>query len=262
MFVLLFFADKTHLDNPSLANIAEGSIPTENSAAGQGLPPLAPDEKLDGWIKALESAKESEKLRILDSIVVSLQSRKRYAYASDYALAKVRADSSFQHLLQAGLLSYEATKLDYVRMDSSLFRRYSGRSIGLLRAALEQDSTNEEALLTLGLALVESGVPQNSMQGIMTIRKVLELNPQNVEASFHLGMFSIQTGQFEKAKARFEEVLRLQPTHEQAKYQLAYCLAQLGQRAEAQALLAALIAQSKDKALQAQAQNLMNSLSR
>jgi len=260
VFILLFFADKTHLENPTIADISVGTIPDKTRTAGEGLPPLAPDNKLDKWVNILNRSNETEKPRLLDSIIVSLQSRKRFAYASDYANELIKLDSSLQNRLLAGELSYQATKLDFIQADSSLFRRYSNRSLTNLKKVVAQAPENDRALLTLGLAYIESGVAQNSMMGIQTIRKVLEINPQNADASFHLGMFSIQTGQYDKAKERFEEVLRLRPDDHQAKFQLAYSLAQLGDILRAKLMLQEVIGQTKDTQLKVLAQNLFNSL--
>ena len=50
---------------------------------------------------------------------------------------------------------------------------------------------------------------QDPMRGIMMLREILEEQPDNVEAHWHLGLFSIQSGQYDKALARFQKVLEL-----------------------------------------------------
>ncbi|MGV3638232.1 MAG: tetratricopeptide repeat protein [Flavobacteriales bacterium] len=50
---------------------------------------------------------------------------------------------------------------------------------------------------------------QDPMRGIMMLREILEEDPNNVEAHWHLGLFSIQSGQYDKALARFRTVLEL-----------------------------------------------------
>ncbi|MBX2971814.1 MAG: tetratricopeptide repeat protein [Flavobacteriales bacterium] len=56
------------------------------------------------------------------------------------------------------------------------------------------------------IALVNGPDP---MRGILMLREVLEEDPDNVEAHWHLGLFSIQSGQYDKALARFQKVLEL-----------------------------------------------------
>ena len=261
VFFLLFFADKTQLENPTVADISSGEMPSGVANSGSNLPPLAPDEKLDSWVNMLDAANKEEKLRLLDSIVVSLQARKRYDYAAKYANELVKLDSSLQNQLLVGKLSYRASKLEFVQADSNLFRLYSDQSISYLGNVVKQSPSDDRALLNLGLAYVESGLPQYSMLGIQSLRKVLEINSENADASYHLGVFSIQTGQFDKAKVRFEQVLKLRPDDYQAKYQLAYSLAQLGELAEATSNLQEVIEKAKDANTKRLAQNLLNSLS-
>ncbi len=44
---------------------------------------------------------------------------------------------------------------------------------------------------------------QDPMRGIMMLREIAEDDPGNTEAQWHLGLFSVQTGQFDKALERF-----------------------------------------------------------
>ena len=188
VFALLLFADKTNLTNLEAAEIKTDTRGT--------LPPLAPDEKLESMLESLNSSAESDKVRILDSIVISLQARGRYAYASDYAEQQYLLDRSLENLYRVGDLSRRAAQLDFVQKDTSLFGKYSRRGLQRLQELTTQQPDSEAGLLSYGLALVQSRQQQNSMQGILTIRKVVEMNPQNAEAGYHLGVFSVQTGLF------------------------------------------------------------------
>ena len=49
------------------------------------------------------------------------------------------------------------------------------------------------------------------MQTILKLRDLAEKEPGNVEAQYHLGMFSWQTGQYDKAMDRFRRVIALDP---------------------------------------------------
>lgn len=252
VFVLLLFADKTNLNSSDGLNIA---APAET--APTALPPLAPEPQTDALLAKLETITGAERLGILDSIVVSLQARKRTALAADYALEAVNIDRSLVRLRQAGTLHYQATQLPYVAQDSNLFRAYADRSITLLREVTEQAPEDEEALINLGMALTTSRLPQNSMQGILTIRKVLEMNPDNTTASYQLGLFSMQTGQFDKAVGRFEKVLSIEPGNQVARFQLAQAYAQTARAPEARALLETVLQEAKDPELKRAAKSLL-----
>ncbi|HRH38907.1 MAG TPA: tetratricopeptide repeat protein [Flavobacteriales bacterium] len=59
------------------------------------------------------------------------------------------------------------------------------------------------------LAELNAGGPP--MQTVLKLRDLAEKEPNNVEAQFHLGAFSWETGQYDKAVARFKKVIELDP---------------------------------------------------
>lgn len=63
-----------------------------------------------------------------------------------------------------------------------------------------------EIQLAEAVALVNGSEP---MRGIMMLREILEKDPGNAEAHWHLGLFSVQSGQFDKAAERFHKVIEL-----------------------------------------------------
>ena len=82
-------------------------------------------------------------------------------------------------------------------------------------AASKMDPANAEALSTdpkvaAILADLNSGAPP--MQTILKLRDLATQEPENVEAQWHLGLFSWQTGQYDKAMERFKQVIQLDPT--------------------------------------------------
>ncbi len=50
---------------------------------------------------------------------------------------------------------------------------------------------------------------QDPMRGIMMLREILQEDSNNVEAHWNLGLFSVQSGQYDKALYRFQKVLAL-----------------------------------------------------
>lgn len=57
------------------------------------------------------------------------------------------------------------------------------------------------------IAELNSGAPP--MQTILKLRELADKEPANVEAQYHLGLFSWQTGQYDKAMDRFRKVIAL-----------------------------------------------------
>ncbi|MCB0837133.1 MAG: tetratricopeptide repeat protein [Bacteroidetes bacterium] len=262
MCLLLFFADKTNLTNRSESVVGSNSVSVTNESTGvtNSIPPLASDPKVDQWIKNLENVSGSEKLTLLDSIILNLETRKRFVYASQYASDALAENPSEERKKQVGRLSYLATQMDFVQQDSALFQRLSEQSIQALEDVVKVNAQDEEALLYLGLAYTRSRKVENSMNGIMTLRKLLEINPDNIEGSYQMGLFSMQTGQFERAIARFEKVLSLDPNNYPAQLQLALAYAESDQPEKAKPLLESLVKSKATPDEKRTARELLNNL--
>ena len=71
------------------------------------------------------------------------------------------------------------------------------------------------------------------MQGITMLREVLAEDPKNESALFNMGMLSIQSGQYEKAVERLEELVKINPNHTQGHLLLGIALMNTGDKARA-----------------------------
>lgn len=265
LFALLFFAEKENLNNQPGRTLSAATPNAGETVGTQGgalslaiLPPLASDPKLDTWRSSLEGSTGAERTVLLDSIINNLEARGRFGYAAHYAEILAEANSSLKTRLRAGRLLQQASRLDYISSDTTLFAQYSGKSIARLESVVDEDPNNEQALYYLGMAYVESRDSRYSMKGILNIRKVLEINPDNADASFSLGVFSIQTGQFDKAESRFEKVLKMDPANHIARYYLAYSRLQLGKTEGSVAMLEQVLSEAPDPELKQRARNLIN----
>lgn len=61
----------------------------------------------------------------------------------------------------------------------------------------------------------------NPMEGILELRALADQDPPVLDAVFMLGQFSIQSGQLDKARERFNQVLDADPTRVDAQWELA-----------------------------------------
>lgn len=268
VFVLLLLADKTNLDNENGAALGgragdeKSSQAPANSANSDLLSVLPPDES-PAEIAQLRTALEAEKgaeqrIDLYHRIVEAYQRIGRLDLAGVYASALAEEVPQAKNFVVAGALFRNAASLPGAQADSSLFRRLSDEAIRQDEAALELDPNNEDAKLELGLAMVESGIPGNSMQGIFKIREVAEKNPKNVEALFHLGKFSLDTNQDDKAKQRFLQILEVQPSDVRARYYLGLTEQRLGNAGEFNRLMSEVATQTQDANLAALAKEALN----
>lgn len=266
VFVLLLFADKTNLSDDEAEEIGNSSTTGENSSAGTHtdpnadallnlLPPYKPDDNTSVLLTALEQEKDiSSRSDLLRDIVEGAQEVGRIDVAAVYAGMLAHEQPDTKNLLVAGALFRNANRTPALMADTVAFRKFSNEAIHFLEEAVEGEPGNEDAKIELGLAFVEARAPGLSMQGILKIREVADANPQNTEALFHLGGFSLETGQFDKAEGRFRQILEVDAGNIRAKYFLGVSLREQGKTAEYKKWMTEVSEQQQDPELAAAAE--------
>ncbi|MEY4331145.1 MAG: hypothetical protein RL609_1893 [Bacteroidota bacterium] len=92
--------------------------------------------------------------------------------------------------------------------------------------SVKPEMSGEQAKLQQAIDLVNGS---NPMQGIMMLREIVAKDSNNVEAQYWLGVFAVQSGQFEKAIPRFEKVIALDPQYLSAYMDLGAVYKEMGQ---------------------------------
>ncbi|MEM6803986.1 MAG: hypothetical protein AAF696_21450, partial [Bacteroidota bacterium] len=123
VFGSVFFADKSNLNNRDKLSVSADGVASRVSLSLE----LERDSIIQPWVDSLSLRKGEEKLPFLDSIVVNLQARKKFALASEYAFQRIESDSSLASLLQIAKLSTSAVKMRSVQADTARFRVYADR---------------------------------------------------------------------------------------------------------------------------------------
>ncbi|MEQ8324814.1 MAG: tetratricopeptide repeat protein [Vicingaceae bacterium] len=100
---------------------------------------------------------------------------------------------------------------------------------------LELNPDDLEAMTSLGVCYVEGAqfTGEAPMKGIGMLLKVLELDPNNINALINLGYFATKSGQYEKAEERFKKVLVVEPNYIEAYLYLSDLYIKTGDRAKA-----------------------------
>ena len=86
---------------------------------------------------------------------------------------------------------------------------------------------------------------ESQMKGILQIRSLSEKYPENADLQWNMGLFSIQSGQYEKAIARFEKVINIDAQRLDAYMQLAMSYLALQDTSSATGVLITLIDKSE-----------------
>ena len=86
---------------------------------------------------------------------------------------------------------------------------------------------------------------QSQMKGILQMKSLSEKYPENADLQWNMGLFSIQSGQYEKAVARFEKVINIDAQRLDAYMQLAISYLALQDTSAATGVLISLIDKSE-----------------
>jgi tetratricopeptide (TPR) repeat protein len=98
------------------------------------------------------------------------------------------------------------------------------------------------------------------MKGILMLKEVIEEDPNNELALLNLGLFSMQSGQYEKAIDRFKILISVNPKNGEAKIFLGQSYAGLGKNQEARKIFEEVIKNETDSLLQMAAKEYLSQL--
>lgn len=177
--------------------------------------------------EALRDAPEEEKVAILKQMAQKWDDLNLAVPAALVKEQLAQKESTYTNWLAAGnglTVAYQATQ------DTTMQPPLVQKAITAYQEAQKLNPKSLDAKTGLGVAYV-SGTT-NPMQGIQLLLEVVKEDPKNVKANTNLGLFSMRSGQFDKAVARFKTVLELKPDPE-AWFYLASSYENLGQNAEA-----------------------------
>lgn len=150
------------------------------------------------------------------------------APAAFYYLSMAQKDNSLENWLNAGNRFNDAYKLT---QDTVAQPTFIINAVESFKKAMQLAPTNLDAQTGLGIAYVNGGAP-SPMAGISLLLGVVAKDPKNLKANLNLGLFSMKSGQFEKAVIRFKNVVEQKPELEPYFY-LAESYKQLGMKPEA-----------------------------
>ncbi len=99
-------------------------------------------------------------------------------------------------------------------------------------AIAENKLSDIEIRIDRATKMVENG--ENPMEGVKLFREILAEDPENIEVHYRLGLFSMQSGQMDKAVMRFEKVVGMNnPTYPDALFYLGQSYQALGEKGKA-----------------------------
>lgn len=103
----------------------------------------------------------------------------------------------------------------------------------LFEKVIEINPANDSAKIAIGACYMFGNISTNPMEGILKVREIAEKNPTNVYAQLVLGLGGLRSGQYDKAAERFSKVVALQPENLEAIFHLAETYDRKGDKANA-----------------------------
>ncbi len=218
----------------SKVTVEQVSIPAK-SAIGAALAATIND--LESQLKNASSA--ADKLEIEKKLAKQWDDDNQPAPSAFYYLAVARADNSFDDWMKAGTHFNDAFK---GTQDTAVQPAYIANAIEAFKNATKLKPEDLEAKTGLGVAYVNQtalGIADadggSPMQGIMLLLDVVKKEPNNYKANLNLGLFAIQSKQFDKAVIRLKTAIANAPKEDliEPYFFLAESYRQLGEKKEA-----------------------------
>ena len=113
------------------------------------------------------------------------------------------------------------------------------------RPSIKKELSITEQIQSALSNIQDADNPQSQMKGILQMRSLSEKYPENADLQWNMGLFSIQSGQYEKAVARFEKVINIDAQRLDAYMQLAMSYLALQDTSAATGVLISLIDKSE-----------------
>jgi tetratricopeptide (TPR) repeat protein len=229
LLILLFFLGKTTIPKKST-----GSVIPAQAAAG------APIQFNDILAKAKQklSAAQNQKLAGLENAVIrgDVNEQKKHVFHQLSAFWKDSARIFEPYAYYTG----EAAKLenseknltfaaqlfvDNLLSDGDPAMQYwlATNAKDLLDRALKINPDNDSSKIGIGACYMFGNISDNPMQGILTVREIVQKNPDNLYGQMILGLGGKKSGQFDKAIEHFIFIVKKQPKNLEAIFHLAEC---------------------------------------
>jgi tetratricopeptide (TPR) repeat protein len=159
-----------------------------------------------------------------DSLVVFWDKLKRPDLASYFTETLAEKTDSASTWYKAGNRYYYS--IPFVKDESELPLLYQ-RAAFCFENSVKKDASNTDAKIMLAACMVEGS--EDPMKGISLLRSIEQKDSANVKLQMTFALFSVKSGQLDKAVLRFNKVLQIDSTAIEVYLHLADAYEKLGQ---------------------------------
>jgi outer membrane protein len=175
----------------------------------------------------VKSAEKEKNAIFADSLADLYRLSNRFDSAAWFAEESSKHFNTVKSWVKTGDNYYQAYSIE---MDQAKQRSLAMKAQEYYGKVLEKEPGNLEVKTKLAMTYLSTSTP---MQGITMLREVLAEDPDNELALFNMGMLSIQSGQFDRAVQRLQQLVNINPQHIQGQLLLGIALMNSGNRQKA-----------------------------
>jgi tetratricopeptide (TPR) repeat protein len=211
--------------------------------------------KIETLKKQLSEADLSKSKPLLDSLAIVYNRNGLYdssAYHYERTFAKGNSISAF---IAVGDASYKAY---YFATSDENAASWALKTQEYYQKALALDSTLLDVKARMAMTYTKG---KNPMKAVLTLRSVLEKDPENEQALLNIGLLSVQSGQFEKAVERFKKLLTVNNKNWLGMFYLGIAYNELGKKDLAKECFTQVKANEKEVQIKEAAEQYLKQLS-
>jgi tetratricopeptide (TPR) repeat protein len=251
---LLFQLPKVVVENESrLSDASSDTVASHIQTHAKA--PEAIQIRIRSFRSQFSSSTEKEKNAIFaDSLANLYRIANHFDSAAWFAEEASKFFNTMESWVKAGDNYYQAYTL---ALDQSRQKALAAKTQEFYGKVLKADPSDLTVKNRMAMTYLTS---ENPMQGITMLREVLAKDPQNELALFNMGMLSIQSGQYDRAIERLEELVKINPAHIQGQLLLGLAWMNRGDKEKARVQFEKVKQLDKDPAVQATADSYLKDL--
>lgn len=261
LVVILFSLPKVLLnkEEKELENLAaidkEQQIKEPEKEHGRVNLSLTESNKTKYFIEKLGKSDLNESKSLLDSLSEIYNNKGLYdssAFYTEKFLGNTRQPS---FVVFVGDATYKAY---YFATDESEAKEWAVKTRKYYQQALDKEPGLLDVKARLAMTYTKS---DNPMKAVLTLREVLEKDPENEQALLNIGLLSVQSGQFDKAVERFKKLLTVNKNHWLGMFYLGIAYNELGKKELAKECFEKVKANEKEEQIREAADQYLKQLS-
>lgn len=251
LVVLIFMLPKSVVENESQLKEA---APEEVAQAGHAAVPATLSATIKSIRAQFQSNSSNQKNAIFaDSLRTLYTQAGQFDSAAWFAEEAATFFNTTESFLNAGNSYYEAYTF---AMEPARQEQLAEKARAWLGKVTATDSKNLEAKTKIAMTYFTSNPPQ----GVGLLREVLAEDPKNEFALYNMGMLAVQSGQYDRAIERLEELKAVNPNHVQGALMLGVAYANKGNKDKARQQFELVKTLDKDPAVHATADSYLKDL--